>query len=93
MENGIEDVDKSLRLTEEASSDNSGLHNIVEQMFEIIQQIDASGQKYGSTVRSVASSSTNMKHSIGELQTSTMMVRNTANKLHQLVGQFQVSQG
>lgn len=92
MENGVEEVDKSLRLTEEASSDNSGLHGIVEQMFGIIQQIDASGKQYDNTVRSVASSSTNMKKSIGELQTSSSLVRNTANKLHQLVGQFQVSQ-
>jgi methyl-accepting chemotaxis protein len=92
MENGVDDVDKSLRLTEAASTDNSGLHEIVEQMFDIIQQLDASGQQHGNTIRSVASSTTDMNQSIGELQTSSELMGNTANKLHQLVGQFQVSE-
>ena len=92
MERGVEDVDRSLKLTEEASSDNSGLHEIVEEMFEIIQQIDAGSQQNESTVRSVSGASGDMRHSIGELQGSAGRVRNTANKLHQLVGQFQVSQ-
>ncbi len=92
MEKGVEDVDRSLRLTEEASSDNSGLHDIVEEMFNLIQQIDSSSQQNDDKIRSVSSATADMNLSIGELRGSSTRVRNTANKLHQLVGQFQVSQ-
>jgi len=91
MKQGVEDVDKSLKLAEDASSENTELHQAVEEMFDIIKRIDASGQQHGSSVRGVASTTTNMRHSIVELQSSSELVKHTANKLHQLVGQFQVS--
>ena len=91
MENGVKDVDKSLKLAEEASSDNTGLHDIVEEMFGIIKEIDASSQQHGNTVRSVADVSTDMNREIDGLKNSSELVGHTANKLHQLVGQFQVT--
>jgi methyl-accepting chemotaxis protein len=39
MEEGVTDVDKSLRLAEDASSENVQLHQAVESMFAIIQQL------------------------------------------------------
>ncbi|MFI9654757.1 methyl-accepting chemotaxis protein [Guyparkeria sp. GHLCS8-2] len=92
MENGVKDVDKSLKLAEDASSDNSGLHDIVQEMFSIIKEIDESGQQHGNTVRSVADVTTDMNQEIGGLKNSSELVGYTASKLHQLVGQFQVSQ-
>jgi methyl-accepting chemotaxis protein len=92
MENGVKDVDKSLKLAEDASSDNSGLHEIVQEMFRVIKQIDESGQQHGHTVRSVADVTTDMDREIGGLKNSSERVGHTANKLHQLVGQFQVTQ-
>jgi len=91
MTRGVEDVDRSLKLAEDASSENTELHQAVQEMFEIIKRIDTSGQKHGQSVRTVASSTTNMRHSIVELQSSSELVKHTANKLHQLVGQFQTS--
>jgi len=92
MENGVEDVDHSLKLTEEASSDNGELHDMVARLFDVIQQIDSSSQQNGDTVRSVASQIGDMNLAVSELQSNTEQVRHTAGKLHQLVGQFQVSQ-
>jgi methyl-accepting chemotaxis protein len=39
--NVMEGVEKGLRLAEEAASDNSGIHGIVENLFEIIQSVSA----------------------------------------------------
>ncbi|QGT78359.1 methyl-accepting chemotaxis protein [Guyparkeria halophila] len=91
MENGVKDVDNSLKLAEDASSDNSGLHDIVQEMFGIIKEIDESGQQHGNTVRSVADVTTEMNQEIDGLKNSSELVGHTANKLHQLVGQFQVT--
>jgi len=91
MENGVKDVDRSLKLAEDASSDNSGLHDIVQEMFGIIKEIDESGQQHGNTVRSVAGVTTDMNREIGGLKNSSELVGHTASKLHQLVGQFQVT--
>lgn len=91
MEDGVSNVDRSLRMTEEASSENTELHDAVQRMFAIIQQVDASSVQNEATVRSVTHSSATMATSINELQHSSTQVKVTANKLHQLVGQFQVS--
>jgi methyl-accepting chemotaxis protein len=91
MESGVANVDRSLKLTEEASSENSQLHQLVEQMFATIKQLEQNSQVHGETARNVGSSANLMTQSIEALQDRSVMVRTTAQKLTQLVGVFQVS--
>jgi len=91
MQGGVQDVDSSLRLTEEASSENVHLHEAVERMFEIIQGLNERSLHYGQTIRGVDQASSEMGQTLGVLQDSAERVRHTAGKLHQLVGRFRVS--
>jgi methyl-accepting chemotaxis protein len=91
MEGGVGDVDASLRLTEEASSENVHLHQTVERMVAIITQLHQRSLSYGQTVRGVDQASSEMGLSVGVLHSSAEGVRHTASKLQQLVGQFRVS--
>jgi methyl-accepting chemotaxis protein len=91
MEVGVQNVDRSLKITEEASSENTHLHNLVEQMFFTIKQLDQNSQRHGDTARRVGVSATQMNGSIGTLQDRSVSVKNTANRLSQLVSVFQVS--
>lgn len=91
MESGVENVDRSLKKTEEASSENTQLHSLVEQMFATIKQLDHNSQIHGETARDVGHSAGLMTNAIDALQQRSAMVRNTAQKLSQLVGVFQVS--
>jgi len=91
METSVADVDRGLRLAEEASTDNSQLHQIVERMFDIIHHIDSNSQQHGHHVREVASASHTMNKVVRALHTSSDRLKNTATKLHQLAGVFQVS--
>ncbi len=91
MEGGVGDVDASLRLTLEASSENLQLHHAVEQMFAIIKQLHERSLSYGQTVRGVDQATSEMGQSLGVLHSSAEGVRHTAGKLQQLVGQFRVS--
>ncbi|MBT2372862.1 methyl-accepting chemotaxis protein [Pseudomonas fluorescens] len=91
MENGVTNVDNSLRLAEEASSENVHLHQAVESMFSIIQQLNARSLDYGKTIKQVSHSSEQMRLTVGVLQTSAETVRVNANKLQKLVGLFEVT--
>lgn len=91
MENGVKDVDNSLRLAEEASSENVQLHQAVESMFSIIQQLNERSLDYGKTIKQVDQSSAEMRQTVIVLQTSAETVRLDANKLQKLVGLFEVS--
>lgn len=91
MEGGVQNVDSSLRLTEEASSENVHLHQTVERMFEIIKGLNERSLHYGQTIRGVDQASSEMGQTLGVLQDSAERVRHTAGKLHQLVGRFRVS--
>ncbi|WP_331343866.1 methyl-accepting chemotaxis protein [Cellvibrio sp. UBA7661] len=91
MEASVADVDRGLRLAEEASTDNSQLHHIVERMFNIIHHIDSNSQQHGHHVREVASASQTMNKVVRALHTSSDRLKNTATKLHQLAGVFQVT--
>jgi methyl-accepting chemotaxis protein len=91
MENGVKDVDNSLRVAEEASSENVQLHQAVESMFTIIQQLNERSLDYGKTIKQVDQSSAEMRQTVIVLQTSAETVRLDANKLQKLVGQFEVS--
>ncbi len=91
MEGGVQNVDSSLRLTEEASSENVHLHHTVERMFDIIKGLNERSLHYGQTIRGVDQASNEMGQTLGVLQESAERVRHTAGKLHQLVGRFRVS--
>ena len=91
MENGVKDVDNSLRLAEEASSENVQLHQAVESMFSIIQQLNERSLDYRKTIKQVDQSSAEMRQTVIVLQTNAETVRLDANKLQQLVGLFEVS--
>jgi methyl-accepting chemotaxis protein len=91
METGVQNVDRSLKMTEEASSENTYLHNLVEQIFSIIKQLDQNSQRHGDTARRVGISAEQMNGSIGTLQDRSVSVKNTAQRLSKLVGVFQVS--
>jgi len=91
METSVADVDRGLRLAEEASTDNSQLHIIVERMFDIIHHIASNSQQHGHHVRDVASASQTMNKVVHALQISSDRLKNTATKMHQLAGSFQVS--
>lgn len=93
MEEGVQDVDNSLRLAEDASSENVQLHQAVESMFAIIQQLNARSLDYGKTIKQVDQSSTEMRQTVVVLQSSAETVKVNANKLQKLVGQFEVSDG
>lgn len=92
MESGVDNVDKSLKKAEEVTSENDHLHDLVEQMFSSIKQLDQNSQRHGDTARRVGSSAQQMNGSIGTLQNRSVSVKNTAQKLTKLVNVFQVSQ-
>ncbi|WP_420825123.1 methyl-accepting chemotaxis protein [Pseudomonas laurylsulfativorans] len=91
MKEGVKDVDNSLRLAEDASSENVQLHQAVESMFAIIQQLNNRSLDYGKTIKQVDQSSAQMRQTVVVLQGSAETVRLNANKLQKLVGQFEVS--
>ncbi|WP_446731460.1 methyl-accepting chemotaxis protein [Pseudomonas sp. PSKL.D1] len=91
MEQGVKNVDNSLRLAEDASSENVQLHQAVESMFTIIQQLNQRSLAYGKTIEQVNQSSSDMRQTAAVLQSSAQQVRANAGKLQKLVGQFEVS--
>ncbi|MDZ3992937.1 methyl-accepting chemotaxis protein [Pseudomonas sp. Teo4] len=91
MEEGVKDVDNSLRLAEDASSENVQLHQAVEGMFAIIQQLNARSLACGKTIEKVDQCSAEMRQTVVVLQSSAETVKVNANKLQKLVGQFEVS--
>ncbi|WP_166361599.1 methyl-accepting chemotaxis protein [Pseudomonas akapageensis] len=91
MEGGVEDVDNSLRLAESASSENLQLHQAVDNLFGIIQQLNEKSLDCGQTIKQVDQSCGDMRQTVVVLQSSAERVRINANKLQKLVGQFEVS--
>jgi methyl-accepting chemotaxis protein len=91
MERGVMNVDSSLQLTEQASSENLHLHQTVGRMFDIIKQLNERSLEYGQTIRGVNQASSEMGQTLGVLQDSAARVRHTSGKLQHLVGQFKVS--
>ena len=91
MKEGVKDVDNSLRLAEDASSENVQLHQAVESMFAVIQQLNKRSLDYGKTIKQVDHSSAQMRETVVVLQGCAETVRLYANKLQKLVGRFEVS--
>lgn len=93
MESGVADVDGSLRLSEQVSSENQELHEAVARVLSAIQQLNERSLQYGQTVGGVEVVSGEMGTTLQVLQGSAERVRHTVGKLHSLVGRFRVSTG
>jgi methyl-accepting chemotaxis protein len=91
METGVQDVDNHLRTSVDSSSENAELHQEVESMIGIIQQLSKRSLDYGKTIQRVDAASGEMRQTVVVLQHSAETVRLNTNKLQKLVGQFEVS--
>jgi len=92
MENGTVGMEEGLRLAEEAASDNTGMQEILERMFTLIQSIAESAYSYGARVQGVAVMTESMREALDELNFSVAQSRQTSQRLKHLAGQFQVTQ-
>ena len=91
METGVENVDRNLQMTQQGNNENNQLHQLVEQIFATIKQLDHNSHIHGDTARQVGASADQLQTAVHALQQRSSSVRNTAHKLSQLVGVFQVS--
>jgi|AntRauTorcE11897_2_1112592.scaffolds.fasta_scaffold05122_4 methyl-accepting chemotaxis protein len=91
MEDGVKEVDIRLKEAENNTSENTELHQAVEQMFSIITQLSERSEFYGSSIRQVEVASSEMASVMEELQGSANHVRHSTQTLQQLVGKFTVS--
>lgn len=92
MEKGSAGMEEGLRLAEAAASDNTGMKDILERMFVLIQGIADSAHRYGRGVQGVASVTESMRGALDELNFSMSQARQTSQRLQRLAGQFQVTQ-
>lgn len=92
MESGMANMEEGLRLAEVAASDKSGMQDIMERMFTIIQDISNGAMSHGENVQGVAQVTESMRGALGELDFSATQARQTANRMKGLADQFQVSQ-
>lgn len=91
MEDGVKEVDIRLKEAENTTSENTELHQAVEQMFSIITQLSERSHFYGASIRQVEVASSEMSNVMEELQGSANHVRHSTQTLQQLVGKFTVS--
>ena len=92
MENGSIGMEEGLRLAEAAASDNTGMTEIVERMFSLIQSIADSSHRYGNDVHGVAKVTESMRGALDQLNFSVARARQTSLRLQHLSSQFQVTQ-
>ena len=91
MQQGVEDVDRSLVLAQNASAENVQLHEAVENLFNVIQQLNEKSLDCGATIKQVDQASGDVRGTVDVLQLNAERVRHDAAKLKRLVGQFEVS--
>lgn len=92
MEKGSVSMEEGLRLAETAASDNTGMKEIVERMFTLIQGIAEGAHRYGQGVQGVATVTQSMRGALDELNFSMAQARQTSQRLQGLAGQFKVTQ-
>lgn len=92
MESGAAGMEEGLRLAEAAASDNAGMTEIVERMFNLIQSIADSSHRYGNDVQAVAKVTESMRGALDQLSFSVARARQTSLRLRHLSSQFQVTQ-
>ena len=93
MEQGVQDVDRSLLQAQAATADNQQLYRSVAQMFDSINRIADSSQQHSAQTQQVVVSSEQMGALVSVLDHSCHQVGQTASRLNQLVGAFEVSRG
>jgi len=92
MDTGMSRMEEGLRLAEEAATDNSGMQEILERMLQLLQEISQGTYSYGSRVQGVANVTSSMRSALDELNYTVVQARQTSQRLHELAGQFQVTQ-
>ncbi|TAJ81220.1 MAG: methyl-accepting chemotaxis protein [Gallionellaceae bacterium] len=92
MEQGSAGMEEGLRLAEAAASDNTGMKEIIERMFSLIQGIADSAHRYGEGVQGVAEVTESMRGALDELNFSMVQTQQTSLRLQRLAGQFEVTQ-
>ncbi len=91
MESGMSDMEDSLHLAEEAASDKTGMQQILERMFGIIQNISSSARGYGKSAQGIIQVSASMHQVLNELHFSVEQSRRTSSRMKALADQFQTS--
>jgi methyl-accepting chemotaxis protein len=92
MDTGMNRMEEGLKLAEEAATDNSGMQEILERMLQLLQEISEGAYSYGGRVQGVATVTSSMRSALDELNYTVVQARQTAQRLHGLAGQFQVTQ-
>lgn len=75
-----------------AATRNSGMTEIVERMFNLIQSIADSSHRYGNDVQAVTKVTESMRGALDQLSFSVARARQTSLRLRHLSSQFQVTQ-
>ena len=91
MEAGMSNMEESLKLAEVAASDKSGMQQILERMFVVIQNISSSASSYGKSAQGIVHVTEAMRSALVELNFSAEQSRRTAGRMKVLADQFQTS--
>ncbi len=91
MEVGSAGMEEALRLAEDTAADNTGMPEIIERMFGLIQGIADSAHRYGQGVQGVATVTASMRGALDELNFSMLRARQTSQRLQLLTEQFDVT--
>jgi methyl-accepting chemotaxis protein len=92
MDSGVKTMEDGLKMAEAAASDTGGMQEILERMLTLLHDISQSAYAHGSRVKGVAEGTQTMRSALEDLNYSVLEARQTAQRLHGLAGQFQVTQ-
>jgi methyl-accepting chemotaxis protein len=92
MEGSMCGVEEGLRLAEGSSSDHSEIEKVVRKMSESIANIFETSESHSDIAKNTRVMTEQMQDSVVGLRKSVGKVRFATRQLHQLVGQFQVSE-
>lgn len=92
MAESVAQVDASLNIALNGSADHRELHQIITQIITLIEQIDRASLANGAQVEAVREESRTMSRVIRTLFMSSDRLKNTAERLDQISGAFQVSE-
>jgi methyl-accepting chemotaxis protein len=91
MENGVSDMEAGLKLAEDAASDNAGMHEMLERMFQLIGNISAGATAFSQETMGVEKVASSMQQALEELGYSAEQASLSAQRMKRLAHQFQVS--
>ena len=93
MEQGMADMEARLRQAEAAAEDNSGLTDMVDQLFSAIDVVAKTSESQGRRTSTVGEGARDMTAVIEQLRGKAELTGQASRKLQALTGQFQVSSG